>query len=303
MRMSDLVLCAFALASVGCTDRQPASATKGELTIEADESVVRVINMIADSFQRTYTEAKIHIRPVQAREATVNFINDSARIVVVARELKEDEAAELKRFEVEYRPYKCAFDAVAVIGHKSNPQKELRLTELDSIFSGALTRWGRKGKLIDVAICDVNSSVNEVFKNKILKGKPFTPAAMKFSSSDSLVRYVEENTNAIGIVGIHWTRGRESNLTIFALGQPGERPDSTEEYGRFYTPHQAHIYRKFYPLWRNVYIYSREIGLIAAGFVTYATGTHGQQKFLNEGLVPATQPIRLVETTRRQIQE
>lgn len=302
MRKSELVVLAFALLNLWCTDRQPASATKGELTIEVDESIVRVINMIADSFQRTYTESKVQIRSVQAREATVNFVNDSARVIVIARELNEDEAAELKRFNVEYRPYKCAFDAIAVVGHKNNPQKELRLTELDSIFSGELTRWAPNRKLIDVAIGDINSSVNETFKNRILKSKTFTPAAMKFSSSDSLVRYVEGNPNAIGIVGIHWTRGREEKLTIFALGQPGERPDSTEEYGRYYTPHQAHIYRKFYPLWRNVYIYSREIGLIAAGFITYTTRTHGQQTFLNEGFVPATQPIRLVETTRRQVQ-
>ena len=295
------ILC-IALLYSGCTDYKPASATSGQLSVDADESVVRVMRMIADSFQQTYAEAKIHVRSMEAREAIVNFINDSARVIVSARELNDEELSALKEYNIEYRPYKCAFDAVAVIGHKNNPRKELRLSELDSIFSGTITRWGRRGQLIDVAICGINSSVNEVFKRKILKDHSFTPAAMKFSSSDSLVQYVATNPNAIGIVGGHGTRERENDLTIFALGQPGERPDSTEEYGRYYAPIQAHVYRKYYPLWRNVYVYSREIGLIAAGFITYVNGIHGQQKFLNEGLVPATQPIRLVETTRKQVQ-
>ncbi len=292
----------FAFLCAGCSDYKPASATSGEIRVEADESVFRVIKIIADSFQQTYTQSKIHLRSVEAREAIVNFINDSATTIVSARELNEEELDALKKYSIEYRGYKCAFDAVAVIGHKGNPQKELRLSELDSIFSGTTTRWGKKGRAVAVAVCGVNSSVNEVFKNRILKAKSFTPNAMKFSTSDSVVRFVENNPNAIGIVGIHGIRGREEHLTIFSLGQPGERPDSTQEEGKMYSPHQAYIYKKYYPLWRNVYIYSREIGLVASGFIAYVTGIYGQQKFLQEGLVPATQPVRLVETTRKQIQ-
>jgi phosphate transport system substrate-binding protein len=283
---------------VGCSDYKPASATSGELHIEADESVVRVINIIADSFQQTYTQSKIRVKSVEAREAIVNFVNDSARVIVAARELNQEELDALKKYSIDYRAYKCAFDAVAVIGHKSNPQQELRLTELDSIFSGSLTRWGRRGKLIDVAIGGLNSSTNEVFKNKILKGREFTPTAMRFPSSDSLVKFVVTNPAAIGIVGVNWIQGRKDSVSIFSLGQPGVRADSTQEEGKFYSPHQAYIYKKYYPLWRNVYVYSREIGLVASGFIAYVNGIYGQQKFLNEGLVPATQPVRLVETTR-----
>lgn len=289
---------------VGCQERKPVSTTSGSLRMEVDESVVIVFKAIAESFQRSYTEAHIRIDPVEARAAIADFINDSVRVIATAREFNDEELGVLKKYpDIEWKGYKCALDAVAVIGHKNNPRKQLRLSELDSIFSGELTRWGGKGKLIDVAIGDINSSTNEVFKNKILKGKPFTPTAEKFPTSDSLIHYVQRNPNAIGIVGVNWLQGREDSLTVFSLGQPGSRPDSTEPFGRYYPPLQAHIYRQYYPLTRPVYVYSREHGYsLAAGFITYITSRFGQQLFLNQGLVPATMPVRLVETTSKQVQ-
>jgi phosphate transport system substrate-binding protein len=288
---------------LGCDQRKQASPTVGVLRLEADESVAKVIKIIADSFQQTYTQSKITVTPVEAREAIANFINDSVRVIVTAREFNAEELAVLKKYpDIEWKGFKCALDAVAVIGNKSNAQKELRVSELDSIFSGLLARWPGSGKLIDIAVGGMNSSVNEVFRASILKGKPFASYVYSMPSADSIINYVAKNRSAIGIVGVNALRNRESDVTVFALGQPNFRPDSTEPYGRYYTPVQAHIHRKYYPITRPVYIYTREYGFtVAAGFISYITAIHGQQKFLNEGLVPVTMPVRLVETTSKQV--
>lgn len=274
------------------------------MRLEADESVGNVVRIIADSFQESYPKSTIVVAPVEAREAIANFINDSVRVIVTAREFNDEELGVLKRYpDIEWKGYKCAIDAIAVIGHASNQRRELRVSELDSIFDGTLARWRENGKLIDVVIGGVNSSVNEVFRKKILRDKPFASAAVKISRSDSLVGYIMKNPNAIGIVGVNWLKGVEDRLAVFALGQPGSRPDSTEPVGRYYPPLQAHIYRNYYPLTRPVYIYSRAYGVtVAAGFIGYVNSIHGQQRFLNEALVPVTMPVRLVETTSQQVQ-
>ncbi len=289
---------------VGCDQQKPASTTAGVLRVDVDESISHVIRAIADSFQATYTDSKIITTPVEAREAIANFINDSIRVIVTARELNEEELAVLKRYpDIQWSGYKCAFGAVAVIGNGSNPVKQLRVGELDSIYQGLITRWGTNGKLIDVVVSGINSSVNEVFRKKIMKDKGFTPAATIISSSDSLISYVRNDPASIGIVGINWVRGHENELTVFALGTPGSRPDSTEPFGRYYPPLQAHIHRNYYPITSRVYVYSREYGrTLSNGFIGYINSIHGQQKFLNEGLVPATMPVRLVETTSQQVQ-
>ncbi len=289
---------------VGCEQQKPASTTAGVLRIDVDESVSHVIRTIADSFQATYTDSRIVTTPIEAREAITNFINDSVRVIVTARALNEEELAVLKKYpDIQWSGYKCALDAVAVIGNKNNPLKQLRVSALDSIFQGLITRWGSKGKLVEVVVGGVNSSVNEVFRKKIMKDKSFAPNTIKITSSDSLIRYVQQNAGAVGIVGINWVRGREKELTLFALGTPDARPDSTEPLGRYYPPLQAHMHRNYYPLTRPVYVYSREYGAtLSSGFIGYVNSIHGQQKFLNEGLVPATMPVRLVETTSQQVQ-
>lgn len=264
---------------------------------------MNVFKLIADSFQMNYNDATVTLVPVEGREAIVNFINDSVRVIVSARPLNEEEVGVLKKFDIDYTSHKCAYDAVAVIGHKSNRRQNLRLGEVDSMFTGALARWdGGFGKLIDPVIGGSNSSVNEVFQQKLMKGKPFASYALKLSS-DSIVTHVMRNPAAIGIVGLHWLRGREDSVTVFGLGAPDWRPDSTQPYGIYYQPLQAHIYRGYYPVTRSIWIYSRQYGYtVAQGFISYVSHTYGQQRFLKEGLVPATQPIRLVETTSQQVQ-
>ncbi|MCL5020211.1 MAG: phosphate ABC transporter substrate-binding protein, PhoT family, partial [Bacteroidetes bacterium] len=63
-----------------------------------------------------------------------------------------------------------------------------------------------------------------------------------------------------------------------------------------YYPYQAHIYRHYYPLTRPIYFLTRNLddGL-GAGFLTFVVSASGQQIFVNNGLVPATMPVRLIQ--------
>jgi len=200
--------------------------------------------------------------------------------------------------------YKVALDAIAVIAHPGNPLKQLRLGMLDSIFTGTLTRWpGRPGESITVAAGDVNSSTNEVFRDAALHGKAIIPEARLFPSSKALVDFVRATPGAIGIVGLSWLRGYDKELRVFALGGPDFRPDSTQAAGQYYSPVQAHVYRGFYPLTRPVYLYSREVLRdVGYGFISYVTSATGQKLFLENGLVPVTMPVRLVEITSKEVQ-
>ena len=285
--------------AAGCEQRQSVSTTKGSVTIECDESLMPVMQLQAEDFERSYTEATVTLHSVQAREAIADFVDDSVRVIVTGRPFNKEEQNVLVAAKIEYKEYNVALDAVAVITHKDNPIKELRISELDSIFSGFMMRWPwkRRNTLIDVAICGLNSSTNEIFQSAILEGNPFTLTATRFDSSQKLVEYVLNNPNAIGIVGLSWLKGHDQELTVAGLGDPNGRPDSTQPVGRFYPPLQAHVYRKYYPITTPVYIYTREILMdVGLGFIAYVGSIQGQKIFQEQGLVPATMPIRLVET-------
>jgi phosphate transport system substrate-binding protein len=228
-------------------------------------------------------------------------------VIVSAREFNKEEKEFTAASKLEFDDYYIALGAVAVVLNKSNPLKELRMSEVDSIFSGSRTRWrpraGGEGNIVDVAVGGINSSVNEVVRRTVLTGKPFALTATSFSSSEKLVGYVLTKPGAVGITGVAWLKGHDRDLTVCALGTPGARPDSTQPPGKFYPPVQAHVYRKYYPITTPVHMYNRKVTPdVGYGFISYVTSPRGQQIILENGLVPVTMPVRLVELTQRQVQ-
>jgi phosphate transport system substrate-binding protein len=290
---------------VGCGQNDAPSITRGSITIECDESVLPVMQMEAEDFHFTYPEATVTLRSVEAREAVADFVNDSVQVIVCGRAFnKEEREAIAATTKIELHEYKVALDAVAVIGHKDNPQKHLRISELDSIFSGSLARWEGKPRnnFIDVAIGGINSSTNEIFRTAIFKNSPATLTGTRYASSKDLLEFVRTRKNAIGIVGLNWLKGIEQDLTVFALGDPAGRADSTEPMGKYYSPAQAYVYKNYYPLVCPIYIYSRDVNRnVGVGFISYVGSALGQKIFLNNGLVPTTMPVHIVELTSKKV--
>jgi len=91
-------------------------------------------------------------------------------------------------------------------------------------------------------------------------------------------------------------------VRILELSDP-QAPDSLGTRGNYYAPYQAYVYQGYYPIPREIYIYSTADNYgVAAGFTSFITSGPGQKIVLQSGLVPATMPVRLVETTHNSIQ-
>ncbi len=304
MRYAWIVLLAGVLGA-GCTN-EPGSKTltKGTINVECDEAIAPVIQKEIDDFHTQYTTAHVIQRVVEARVAISDFANDSVQVIVCARPFNKEERDALATAKIQFQEFRVALSAVAVIVNKDVPVERLRVSELDSILTGAITQWPVKGfrRVIDLAIGGPNSSANEVVKTTVMKGKPFALSATPFDSSARLVEYVRRTPGALGIVGLNWLQGFEQDVTSLALGTPGYSPDSTEAPGQYYKPVQAYVFQQYYPITTPVYIYSRETSVdVGLGFVSYVSSAAGQKIFLNNGLVPVTMPVRLVHLTSEQV--
>lgn len=299
------VLLAGVLLLAGCT-KEPGSTviTKGKLTVACDEAVEPLMRAEVEEFQRQYTEATVTLRVVHAREAIADFVNDSVRVIVSGRPLNKEERDALAASKVAFQEFKIALSAVAVIVHRENPQKQLRLTEADSMFSGHLVRWhGPRKGVIDVVLSDVNSSTNEIVRTTVMRGRAFAASATPFSSSRKVIEYVRDTRNAIGIVPLNWLKGFEQSVSILSVGGPGWQPDSTVVPGQFFSPAQAWVYKGYYPITTAVYMYTREVSRdLGVGLITFVASVPGQKVVQNAGLVPATMPVRLVQLTSEKIQ-
>lgn len=287
------------LASVvagSCQQQPTVSTTRGTATVECDESLFPIMQFQAEDFHNSYPEATILLHSVESREGVVNFVNDSIRTIVLGRSFNKEELDYINGAKIDYEGYKVAYDAVVVVMHRQNPDTTMRISELDSIYCGLKTRWttGKK-QLIDAYVGDVNSSSDEVFKATILKGRPFGPIVTRIKSSKQLIEEVKNNPGAVGLVGVSWMRGHEQDVMVARLGGGTYQPDSTVVAGQYFSPAQAHILHKYYPISREVYMYTREVRRDAGyGFIAYVKDRKGQQNFVNHGLVPATMPVRIV---------
>jgi phosphate transport system substrate-binding protein len=77
---------------------------------------------------------------------------------------------------------------------------------------------------------------------------------------------------------------------------------STNENSEYFKPYQAYIAQKIYPLWREVYIISKEAYTgLGTGLTAFIASERGQRIVLKFGLVPATMPVRLVELINEEI--
>ena len=300
-----LVMLLGGLVAAGCT-REPGSTTltKGALKLEVDEAVEPAMRQEVEEFRRQYPESEVALRSVEAREAVADFINDSVRVIVCGRAFNKEERDVIAAAKIPLQEYQVAQGAVAVITNKGLDITQLRTGEIDSIFSGGIAWWpGKKKRMaIDIAIGGVNSSVNEVLRAGVMKGKRFALSATPVGSSADLLSYVERTPGSVGILGISWLKGVEGLVNVVSLGTPGFRPDSTEGPGRYYSPAQAYVFKGYYPVTTPVYIYTREVSRdIGLGFIAFVSSAPGQKIILNSGLVPVTMPVRLVQLTSEQV--
>lgn len=303
MRASALLLLLCLAIVCGC-NREPGSRVlvRGTLKVQADEAVFRAMENECAEFQSLYPDAKLSIAGADAREAISNFAADSVEVIVTAREFNKEERDALSKGKVVIDEYKVAMSAVAVITNPRNPiDTTIRLSQLDSIFSGKMKTWPRGG-IIDPLAGGRESSTNEVFRTTVMGGRDFGPYVSYIDSSSARIRRVAETRNAIAIVAVDWLKGTEGKVTVLRVGSPEFRPDSTMAAGQYYDPCQAYVFLGYYPINTPVYIYSRvQDQDVSLGFIAFVCSGPGQKIIQNNGLVPVTMPVRLVSLTSQQV--
>jgi len=293
---------------MGCSPERKETPTRGRTTVLVSESMAPIMEQEQREFEDLYREAKIDARVTTTRDAIVQFFNvDSIKTIVASRPMNEEERSVAKRYQIDFAEYKIAFDGLAIVVHHENPVKQLRTTQLDSVFCGITTKWsqvGWKNSTTSIEIClpQQDAGEFEVMATKILHGAKFGPASKVVTSSSAMLEYVAGHSNSIGIVSVGRLGDYKEKVNVLELCDPNA-PDSLGISGQYFTPHQAHIYRGYYPLTSDVYIYCRaDMYSVASGFITFITSAPGQKIVLNNGLVPATMPVRLVELTNKSLQ-
>jgi len=290
-------------------------ATIGEMTIEADENLEPVLPFLKDEFQRLNPEAKLNYTVKPSRNIITDLLNKDTKLIMTSAEFNEDDKRYLSDYKIEVQKYEIAVDAVSFIVNPDNPVLRLTSSDIARIFTGEITSWSdikaqdseqnenvlnrMKGddNKIKVFIQRPNSTTYQYVKDTVLTGKDFLKSAVICSTSSQMLDMIRESKNAIGISNLCWlAKGNQDSLDssvkpvrISRIYPNGRQDDFTEL-------HQGLVFTKKYPYIRKVYVYTTILDIsLATGWITFLTNKDGQKVFLEKGLAPVSQPVKVIQ--------
>jgi len=296
----------LAVVAAGCEPERTETVTKGQLFILAGESVGPAIILQAKEFMRLYekNEVVVTYSLVPSDLAVSRFILDTVRMVFTARPFTPQEREAAEKTFGKFIEMAVAFDGVVAVVHHKNPIEQITVEDIRKILTGKITSWeqlSRHGKsrgFLRVVLQD-SSDEWSYLRQRILSGKEITAKFTRTSTSLATLQKVVADPQAIGFVGLSWLDSAKVPAKVLEVACSTQDADTTfkppvETVGKFYSPHPANIYRNYYPLKRGIYMYTRSLyGDVGSGFGTFVANKEGQKLFLDRGLVPGTQPIRL----------
>lgn len=282
------------IAYSGCnkSDSPDDAPTYGKITISVDETFKPLIESEVDTFEKIYTYADVNVNFKPQADAFNDLINGNIRLIIVARNLNKDELEVFNNWEIVPKITKIAYDAVALIGSKDLVDTTLTLADINSLLTGKTLPSFKKTRII----FDNSKSSTIHFLKEKTGVTELSENCYALNSNNAVIDYISKEKNCIGVIGVNWISDKDdtTHLGFLKSFKILEIESSTSR--EYYKPYQAYIAQNFYPLWREVYIISKEAYTgLGTGLTAFIASERGQRIVLKFGLVPATMPIRLVE--------
>lgn len=279
--------------------------TSGVITIAADESFQPIVQEEIDVFEGTFAMAGIVPRYTTEVEAINLLLADSVRLAITTRTLTPEEMNSFHSRKFFPREIKLATDGLALIVNRQNPDTLISVRDIRRILTGEVTDWktvypASPLKDITVVFDNKNSSTVRFAIDSVCGGKPLSATGVKaMKTNQQVMDYVAKTPDAIGVIGVNWLGNRSdtTNLSfrdeIRVLSVSAESVATPEN---SYKPYQAYLFYGNYPLARSIYVLLNDPrNALPWGFTSFLTSDRGQRIILKSGLVPATQPVRVVD--------
>jgi len=284
-------------------DGQTDTYTSGVISIAVDESFQPIIQEELDVFEAMFPLAGIVPHYTNEVDAINKLLKDSVRLAIATRPLSSNETKYLNSKKFYPEAIKLATDGIALIINNQNPDSLISVDDLKKILTGEVKNWkeiypsSSLGKL-QLVFDNPNSSTVRFAIDSICKGKPLSAKLNAQKTNKEVINFVSKTPNAIGIIGVNWLANRKdtTNLSfkegIRVMAVSSENIATSEN---SYKPYQAYLFYGYYPLSRNIYIILNDPrGALPSGLTSFLTSDRGQRIILKSGLVPATQPVRIV---------
>ncbi|MBO0938039.1 substrate-binding domain-containing protein [Fibrella sp. HMF5335] len=287
----------LALGLNGCKEEKKLdSPSQGRITIAADESYEPLTVEITRTYELLYPRTKFDLVFKPEREAIRLMLEDKARLCIVSRRLTANEQRSLDNEKITGSATLLATDGVAIITSKANFDSLMTMNELRGVFNKQINNWsqlkgGNQSGPITLVFDNPNSSnldhVMQRFGLKSVNGLSIYTA----KSNKGVIDYVRTHPTAMGFIGVNWisdgdgpvSAALSKDIRVIGLSSKAN-PQIRDDY---HQPFQRDLALKLYPLWRDVYMVSREAhpGL-GGGLTNYLVRDSGRLLVEKLGLWP-----------------
>ena len=310
-----IFLACFFIVGVSCKRQAPKdkftdTLTSGVIPIAVDETFEPIIQQEIEVFENQLPKAGIVPTYTSELEAINLLLKDSVRLAITTRPLSSKEVQYLNEKKFEPKSYKIATDGIALIVNSNNPDTLITVSQLRQILTGKITKWSQiypNSKLGETILVfdNQNSSTVRYAIDSICGGAPLSKNLKAQGKNQEVINYVSQTPNAIGVIGVSWLMDK-NDTTNLKFVEPVKvmsvSNESTATEDNSYKPYQAYLFYGDYPLSRSVYVILNDPrNSLPTAFTNFLTSDRGQRIILRAGLVPATQPIRIVNVKNERI--
>jgi len=304
-----LLIVLLSLAILSACNQKPKDGmtdtyTSGVIAIAADESFQPIVQEEVDVFEGVYPLAGIVPRYTTEVNAINLLLKDSVRVAIATRTLTSEEMNSFHSRKFFPREIKLATDGLALIVNRKNTDSIISVRDIQRILTGEIKRWIEiypKSQLgeIQLVFDNKNSSTVRFATDSLCKGKPLSTDLKALKNNQDVINYVARTPQAIGVIGVNWLGNRSDTTNLSFRNEIRVMAVSAENRAtpsNSYKPYQAYLFYGDYPLVRSIYILLNDPrNALPWGFTSFLTSDRGQRIILKSGLVPATQPVRVVD--------
>ena len=198
---------------------------------------------------------------------------------------------------------RMAVSGIALITNLENTDSVLTVGQFRNILTGKITEWrdlypqSKRGKM-QVVFDNPNSGLIHYAIDSICEGEKLASTLTALKSNEEVIEYVSKTPNALGVIGANWV-GNAADSTHLTFNESVKVMSVSNSghatVGNSYKPYQAYLALREYPLVHDVFILINDPrSALPTGLMTFLTSDKGQRIILKSGIVPATQPVRLV---------
>jgi len=266
----------------------------GNLNLQVDATVQPIVEDVLAVFKSVYPKAQI----LQVNRSESDIVNammrDSSAVVVLTRELAENEKAHFDKLNIKPRITHFATDALALITNKTATDTVINLEDVYKVMRGEEAATVKK-----LVFDNPNSSALQMLMKNAGVTKIPANAVYSLNNTQEVVRFIMQNPGTIGVVGVNWLvqppqelEKDVANITVLAVNNVKIKKEAE----KYFKPSQSNIATGSYPLTRKLYLlnYQGRPGL-GMGFANYISAREGQRIILKSGLLPVEIPPREIE--------